>query len=78
MCTFIQITFWPLARGNNQINSAKIYHRFLNKKNLSQNKIIILMTYFSKTRRHISMRGTENPIDDIDVICSIADVGREL
>ena len=31
MCKCLQITFWPLARGNHKGNSVEKYHRFLNK-----------------------------------------------
>ena len=31
MCTILDITYWPLSRGNHKGNSVEKFHRFLNK-----------------------------------------------
>ena len=72
MCEHLKSTYWCISRGNHKRNSAKKYHRFLNKiqtitvtdrgshDNFIQN---------AKTRQYA---WNSAPIDDTDIPCSLS------
>ena len=76
MCKCLQIKFWTLARGNNKVNSVEKYQRFLNKtqtivvQDRGSHDVFIQNTKTSQYARN------SNPIDDTDVMLSVAAVGR--
>ena len=47
----LQILFCTLARRNHKGNSVGKYRRFLNKKKLSQDKIVVVTMYLSRTQK---------------------------
>ena len=76
MCKCLQITLWNLASSNNKGNSVEKYHRFLNKtqaivgKNRGSHDVLILD---AKTSQYA---WNSAPINDTDMMHSVADVGR--
>ena len=77
MCKCLQITLWNLARGNHKENSVEKYHRFLN-----NTQAIVGQDYggrdvFIQNEKTYQYARNSAPIDDTNVIQSVAAVVRE-
>ena len=70
ICKFLQIKFWPLARGNHKVNSVENYHQFLKKHKILQDKIVVVMIYLFKTQKHLRTCGTA-PQSMIPIWCTV-------
>ena len=77
MCSILDITFWPLARGNHKGNGAERYHRFLNKVQTIEGNCIGNNTNFMRIAKTTQYAWNSAPIDNTDIARSMAAVGRD-
>ena len=77
MCDILDITLWPLARGNHKGNSAEKYHRYLNKTQTIFGNAAGTHQNFTRNAKTTAYAWNSAPITDTDVTRSFAAVGRE-
>lgn len=77
MCKKLNIHFWPLSRGNNKGLIVEKYHRFLNKtQTIAGNERGTHLTILQNAKLS-QYAWNSAPIDNTDIIRSLAAVGRE-
>ena len=76
LCDILNITLWPLSRGNHHGLSVERYHRFLNKIQTIQGAEINTHSNFKRTVLLSAYSWNSAPIDGTDIIRSIPAVGR--
>ena len=77
MCDILDITFWPLARGNHHGLSVERYHRYLNKTQTIQGASIGTHENFKRNVLISAYGWNSAPIDGTNIVRSIPAVGRE-
>jgi hypothetical protein len=77
VCTILKITMWPLARGNHKGLSVERYHRFLNKTQAIAGQDRGTHEVFQQNAKTSQYAWNSAPIDDTDVMRSVAAIGRE-
>ena len=76
ICKFLQITSLPLSRGNHKVNSVENCHWFLNKTQAIAGKYRVSHDIFIQNSKTYKYAWNSAPIDDTNVMCSVADVAR--
>ena len=77
MCSKLNIVFWSLSRGNHKGLSVERYHRFLNKtQTIAGNERGTHLTILQNAKLS-QYAWNSAPIDNTDVVRSLAAVGRE-
>ena len=77
MCKILRITFWPLARGNHKGLGVEKFHRFLNKTQAIAGQDRDNHEVFLQNTKTSQYAWNSAPIDDTDVMRSVAALGRE-
>ena len=77
MCSCLQMTFWPLARGDHKRNSVEKYHQFLNKTQAIAGKYYGSHDVFIRNSKTPQYAYNSTPFDDTEVMRSVASFGRE-
>ena len=77
MSKLLDITFWPLARGNHKGNGAERYHRYLNKVQTIEGNNVGSNTNFMRIAKTTQYAWNSAPIDGTDIVRSMAAVGRD-
>ena len=72
MYNFLQITFRPLLHGNNKGNIIEKYYRFLSKKQAIAGQDCVSHDVFTQNTKTSQYAWYITPIDDTDMMCSIA------
>ena len=77
MCEALKIQYWILSRGNHKGNSCERYHRFLNKTQTIHGNDRGTHNVFLQNAKTSQFAWNSAPIDNTDVVRSLAAVGRE-
>ena len=77
MCDILDITYWPLARGNHHGLSVERYHRYLNKTQTIQGANVGTHDNFKRNVLVSAYGWNSAPIDGTNIVRSIPAVGRE-
>ena len=77
MFKFLQIILWLLARGNHKVNSAKTYHRFLNKTQAIEGQDDDGRDVFIQNAKTSQYTWNSSPIYGSDMMYIVASVDRE-
>ena len=73
----LQITFWNLSHINHKLNSVENCHRFLNKTQAISGQDLISHDLLIQNAKTSQYAWKKYPIDDTEVMRSVAAVGRE-
>ena len=77
LCDTLKLVFWPLARGNHKALSVERYHRFLNKTQTICGNNRGTHESFITNVKTLQYAWNSAPIDNTDIIRSVAAVGQE-
>jgi hypothetical protein len=77
MCKILNVTLWPLSRGNHKGLSVERYHRFLNKTQAIAGHSVGTHEVFSRNVRLSAYAWNSAPIDGTDIIRSFVAVGHD-
>ena len=77
MCEHLKPTHWYISWVNHKDNSAKIYHRFLNKTQAIKGTDRGSPDNFIQNSKNIQYAWNSAPIDDTDIPSNISAIGRE-
>ena len=78
MCSDLGIIYWNLAHGNHKGMSIEKYHRFLNKTQAILDQYRGTNNIFLQNAKTSQYAWNSTPIYGIDILRSVAAVGREL
>lgn len=76
MCLALGFIFWPLVRGNHKGNSVEKYPRFINKTQTIVGADTGTNHSFVENSKTSQYAWNSAPIDDTNILRSLADVGR--
>ena len=77
LCNILKLVFWPLARGNHKGLSVERFHRFFNKTQTICGNDRCTHESFTTNIKTSQYAWNSAPIDNTDVIRSVAALGRE-
>ena len=77
LCKILKLVFWPLARGNHKGLGVERFHRFFNKTQTICGNDRGTHESFTTNIKTSQYAWNSAPIDNTDIIRSVAGVGRE-